>query len=167
MMEKKLNILFAGGTTGGHLFPAIALANEFLSRNRASKMLFVSTGRPLELTILKNHGFTHKKISASGIKGLSLFKKIISLLKLPVGVFSAAGIIMFFKPDVVVGVGGFSSAPVILAGFILRKKIILHEQNLLPGIANKIMSRFADRIFISFEETKAYFDSSKPHHLVR
>ncbi len=161
MKEKKLNILFAGGTTGGHLFPAIALAHEFLSENRRSNMLFVSTGRPLELNILKEQGFSHKKINASGIKGLSLFKKLISLFKLPFGVLSAVVIISRFKPNIIIGVGGFSSAPVIMAGYLLRKRIFLHEQNLLPGIANKVMGRFADKIYVSFEETKHYFDKNK------
>jgi len=161
MNLKKLNIIFAGGTTGGHLFPAVALAHEFLNRNSESDVLFVSTGRPLELSILSNEGFNHSKISASGVKGLGFYKKLTALLKLPMGVLSAAKVIMTFKPDIIIGVGGYSSVPVILGGFFMRKPVILHEQNQIPGIANKLCSRFAKKIFISFKETISYFNQTK------
>lgn len=157
MSNEKLNILIAGGGTGGHLFPGISIAQEFLKANSDSRILFAGTDRPFEKSILEKAGFSHKKINISGLMGMGLFNKLKTALKLPAAVIQAAFILIRFKADLIVGVGGYSSGPVAIAAWLLRKKTVLHEQNIIPGITNKILSRFADRIYVSFAETANHF----------
>lgn len=153
-MNRPLNIIVAGGGTGGHLFPGIAIALEFMARNPDSRVLFVSTGRPLELDILARAGFSHQRINAEGIKGRGVFAKMRAMLKIPGSIWDALGVIRRFKPDLVVGVGGYSSGPVVLAARLCNVKCVLQEQNILPGITNRILARWVDRIYVSFEETR-------------
>ncbi len=148
-----LRLAIAGGGTGGHLFPGIAIAREWLGRNPESSVLFVGTDRAFEKKILAESGFAHAAITAAGMKGLGLFKKIKSLGCIPKGIVQAAGILARFRPHVVLGVGGYSSGPVALAAWLRRIPVVLHEQNLLPGITNRLLARFASRIYLSFEQT--------------
>lgn len=157
MEHKPLNIIIAGGGTGGHLFPGISIAQEFLKINNESSILFAGTDRPFELSVLKEAGFPHKSINVGGLKGLGLLKKIKTAAMLPFAVIQSAVIIIRFGADLIVGVGGYSSGPVAIAAWILRRKIILHEQNIISGITNKILSRFAHRIYVSFSETADSF----------
>ncbi len=157
MSKSRLNILIAGGGTGGHLFPGISIAQEFLKANSNSKILFAGTDRQFEKTILQKAGFDHKSIKIAGLKGMGFLKKIKTAIMLPSAVLQSAFIIFRFKADLIVGVGGYSSGPVALAAWFLRKKIVLHEQNIIPGITNKILTRFADRIYVSFSETANHF----------
>lgn len=153
-MDRALNIIIAGGGTGGHLFPGIAIAREFMARNPESRVLFVSTGRPLELEILGRAGFSHRRIRAEGIKGRGLFAKMGALCKVPGSILEALGVIRGFGPDLVVGVGGYSSGPVVAAARLCRVPCVLQEQNILPGITNRILARWVDRIYVSFEATR-------------
>jgi UDP-N-acetylglucosamine--N-acetylmuramyl-(pentapeptide) pyrophosphoryl-undecaprenol N-acetylglucosamine transferase len=153
-MDRPLNIVIAGGGTGGHLFPGIAIAREFISRNPESRVLFVSTGRTLELDILARAGFPHRRIRAEGIKGRGLFAKMRALAKIPGSIWGALGVIREFTPDLVVGVGGYSSGPVVAAARLCGVRCVLQEQNILPGITNRILSRWVDRIYVSFEDTR-------------
>ena len=159
--NRPLRLAIAGGGTGGHLFPGIAVARECLGRNPESRVLFVGTDREFEKQILAESGFRHTAISAAGIKGLGLFKKIRALGCIPKGIAQAAGILGRFRPDVVLGVGGYSSGPVGLAAWLRRIPVVLHEQNLLPGITNRLLARFARRIYLSFEQTRLAADTAK------
>jgi UDP-N-acetylglucosamine--N-acetylmuramyl-(pentapeptide) pyrophosphoryl-undecaprenol N-acetylglucosamine transferase len=161
MKNHRLNILIAGGGTGGHLFPGIAIARAFMTRNPENRILFVGTDRPFERRILSEEGFEHQAIRAAGIKGMGLLSKVRSLLKVPVALFQSSWIILCFKPHIIIGVGGYSSGPVALAAFLMGKTIVLHEQNILPGITNRIVSRFARRIHVSFEESLGFFPENK------
>jgi len=149
-----LRLAIAGGGTGGHLFPGIAIAREWLGRNPESSVLFVGTDRAFEKKILTESGFAHASITAAGIKGLGLFKKIRALGCIPKGIAQAAAILARFRPHVVLGVGGYSSGPVALAAWLRRIPVVLHEQNLLPGITNRLLARVARRIYLSFEQTR-------------
>ena len=148
-----LHLAIAGGGTGGHLFPGIAIAKEWLCRNPENSVLFVGTGREFEIKIVAESGFTHESITAAGIKGLGLFKKLRALGCIPKGIGQAAGILKRFRPHVVLGVGGYSSGPVALAAWLSRTPVVLHEQNLLPGITNRLLARIARRIYLSFSQT--------------
>jgi UDP-N-acetylglucosamine--N-acetylmuramyl-(pentapeptide) pyrophosphoryl-undecaprenol N-acetylglucosamine transferase len=159
--SKALRIIIAGGGTGGHLFPGVAIAQEFRARNSQNEIIFVSTGNPLEKRILSKMNFALECISVEGIKGRGLWNQIKSMSKLPAGIFGAIRILGRFKPDLIVGLGSYSAGPAVLAARLFGKKIVLHEQNLLPGITNRILARFADMIFISFEDTKAHIASRK------
>jgi len=148
-----LHLAIAGGGTGGHLFPGIAIANEWLRKNPENSVLFVGTDREFEKKIIAESGFAHESIAAAGIKGLSLLKKFRALVCIPKGIGQAAGILNRFRPHVVLGVGGYSSGPVALAAWLRRTPVVLHEQNLLPGITNRLLARIARRIYLSFSQT--------------
>ena len=156
-----LRIVIAGGGTGGHLFPGIAVAQEFEARNPASRIIFVSTGNPLERSVLSKTGYTLQTITAAGIKGRGLWNQIKSVVKIPKGILAANRILKKFSPDLTVGLGSYSAGPVVFTAWLRRIPIVVHEQNILPGLANRILSRFANRIYISFENTKSNMDSRK------
>jgi UDP-N-acetylglucosamine--N-acetylmuramyl-(pentapeptide) pyrophosphoryl-undecaprenol N-acetylglucosamine transferase len=159
--NRAIRIIIAGGGTGGHLFPAIAIAQEFIAKNPENKVIFVSTGNPFELSALNKAGFTLMKITAEGIKARGLLRQLRAMLKIPMGIFESIRIIKYFKPDLVMGVGSYAAGPVAIGAWLLRKKIVLHEQNILPGITNRILSRFADKIYVSFKNTMANFNPGK------
>ena len=149
-----MRIIIAGGGTGGHLFPGIAIADGFAARDEENKVLFVSTGKPFEISILSKTVFKHKSITAEGIKGRGLWRQAVSVLKIPKGIFESIMILKDFRPDIVVGVGGYSAGSVVIAAWLMGIKIVLHEQNIMPGITNRILSGFADRIYVSFKDTR-------------
>ena len=155
--RKPLRIAVAGGGTGGHLFPGIAIAQEFMTRNLQNEIIFVSTGNPLEQLILSKMNFVLECITVEGIKGRGLWNQFKAICKLPRGIFDALRILGRFKPQLIVGLGSYSAGPVVLAARLLGIKVVLHEQNLLPGITNRLLARFTDMIFVSFEETKSRF----------
>jgi len=155
-----VNIIITGGGTGGHLFPGIAIAEEFKLQNSKNNILFAGTGNQFERTVLKNK-FNITAISAMGIKGMGIKAKINSILTLPKGVLDSFKIIKRFKPNMIIGMGGYSSGPVILTAWFLGIKTAIHEQNIIPGITNKILSHIVNIIFISFASTKLLNKNSK------
>jgi UDP-N-acetylglucosamine--N-acetylmuramyl-(pentapeptide) pyrophosphoryl-undecaprenol N-acetylglucosamine transferase len=161
MTQTPLNIVFAVGGTGGHLFPAIAIAQEFMARNCENRIIFLGTGKPIEISVLSEYGFASRKISAEGIKGRGLFRQAGAMLTMVRGVFQSIGILKSEKPDLVVGMGSYSSAPVVLAAWLSRIPVVLCEQNVLPGIANRYLSRIADRVCVSFKDTMGNLPKSK------
>jgi len=153
-VSEALRVVIGGGGTGGHLFPGIAIAQEFLVKNSENSVLFVGTGKPFEISVLSETGFAHKRITAEGFKGRGIWNQVVSISKVPKGIIESVLILKRFKPHLVIGVGGYSAGPLIMGAWFLGIKIVLHEQNVLPGITNRILSRFADRIYVSFDETK-------------
>ena len=156
-----MRALIAGGGTGGHLFPGIAIAQSFRVEELEAKILFVGTGNPMEVSTLSKNGFDHVGIVAEGLKGRGLWRQFRSLLKIPIGVWQALRILWRFDPDVIIGLGGYASGPVALAARLTRKKIVIHEQNILPGLTNRMLGRFADRVFISFPDKYGVFRPSR------
>ena len=159
--KKSIKIIIAGGKTGGHLFPAIAIAQAVKREDEFSEILFAGTGEKFETETLEKYGFAHTKIDCSGIKGKSIKAKLVSLVQIPFSIFQAVKIIKKFNPDIVLGVGGYSSGPVVLGAKICRIVTAIHEQNSTPGLTNRILSRFVDIIFTSFENTKGLSESKK------
>lgn len=156
-----LGIVIAGGVTGGHLFPGIAVAQEFMSRNPANRILFISIGNAMEREVLAQNGFSLATISASGIKGRGKRRQIISGLSIPAGIISALRHLLRFKPDLVIGMGGYSAGPVAVAAWLMGIRVVIHEQNLLPGITNRLLCRISSRIYVSFEQSADRFDKRK------
>ena len=152
--KSSLRVVIAGGGTGGHLFPGIAMAQEFMARDPNNSILFVGTGKPFELSILTEMGFRHQRVTAEGIKRRSLREQALSISKIPKGIFESFLILKRFRPSIVIGVGGYAAGPLVMVAWLLGIKIALHEQNILPGITNRILSRFADRIYVSFNGTQ-------------
>jgi UDP-N-acetylglucosamine--N-acetylmuramyl-(pentapeptide) pyrophosphoryl-undecaprenol N-acetylglucosamine transferase len=154
-------LLIAGGGTGGHLFPGIAIAREFMARNAQNAVLFVSTGNPFERKALSRAGFPLETVSVAGIKGRGIWQKLKSLALIPLGIVQSGWIIKSFKPDLVLGVGSYAAGPVVLTAWMAGIPVVLHEQNILPGITNRALARFARRIYVSFENTAGRFDTTK------
>jgi len=156
-----MRVLIAGGGTGGHFFPAVALAEAFMMTDPEGSILFAGTDNPLEVSTLLRRGFDHVSISAGGLKGQGVWRQAHGLLKLPIGFWQAVKTIWRFKPDITIGVGGYASGPVALAARLMGKNMVIHEQNLLPGFTNRILGRLAQRIFVSFPDDLGVFTSSK------
>lgn len=162
--EPALRVIVAGAGTGGHLFPGIAIAKALSRAAGHSKILFITTGRPVEIDILERYGFAYKKISASGIKGKGPAEKFAAIARLAVGLVQCLKTLKSFSPMVVVGMGGYASAPVILGARMLRVPCVICEQNRIPGLTNRVLSRFAKRIYISFSDTKFHDAALKTLH---
>lgn len=154
-------LIVAGGGTGGHLFPGIAVAQAFLARNPNNRVLFVNAGRTLEVDVLSRLGWPFKMISIEGIKGRGLFRQISAAFKIPGAVWHSARIIKDFQADAVLGVGGYSAGPVLVAAWVRGIRTALHEQNQLPGLTNRLVRRIVDQIYLSFADTAHRFDPQK------
>jgi UDP-N-acetylglucosamine--N-acetylmuramyl-(pentapeptide) pyrophosphoryl-undecaprenol N-acetylglucosamine transferase len=152
-VPRGLAVVIAGGGTGGHLFPGIAIAEAFLACHERCQVLFIGTDRPFEREILSHAGFDHKALTVMGIKGLGIAKQLRALAALPVGLWQAARHLHRFGPDLVVGVGGYSAGPVALAAFLQGIPVVLHEQNSIAGLTNRLLAPLARRIYLSFEDT--------------
>lgn len=152
-----MKLLVAGGGTGGHLFPGIAVAEEFLARDPANEVLFVGTERGVEAKLLPKLGYRLELIAAAGVRGKSLFGQLKGVAGLLYGYSQSRKILKEFKPDLVLGVGGYASAPVILAARGMLIPRFVHEQNAIPGMTNKLLSRIAEQAFISLEESRKFF----------
>jgi UDP-N-acetylglucosamine--N-acetylmuramyl-(pentapeptide) pyrophosphoryl-undecaprenol N-acetylglucosamine transferase len=156
-----MRLIIAGGGTGGHLFPGIAVAEEFLARGAGNEVLFVGTERGIEARLLPKLGYRLELISASGMKGLGTTRKLMGAGRLLWGYAQSRKILKEFKPDLVLGVGGYASAPLVLAAKGMGIPRFIHEQNALPGITNKVLGRIANGIFISMPESASFFPEQK------
>jgi len=156
-----MRLIIAGGGTGGHLFPGIAIAEEFLALNPANEVLFVGTANGIEARLLPKLGYPLALISASGVKGLGTAKKILSAARMIYGYAQSRKILKEFRPDLVLGVGGYASAPLVLAARGMGIKRFIHEQNAFPGLANKILGHVVDRIFISMKGAEPFFPKGR------
>ncbi|NLX19738.1 MAG: undecaprenyldiphospho-muramoylpentapeptide beta-N-acetylglucosaminyltransferase [Desulfobulbus sp.] len=144
-----MRLIVAGGGTGGHLFPGIAVASEVLSRIPGSQVLFIGTPRLLDQQALVGRGFELATLQCGGVKGLSAGARIRSLLMMPGAIAEARRMIRRFKPDLVLGVGGYVTGPVVLAAKLSGVPIAIHEQNSVPGMANRLAGKLADKVLIS------------------
>ncbi|PTL77772.1 undecaprenyldiphospho-muramoylpentapeptide beta-N-acetylglucosaminyltransferase [Vitiosangium sp. GDMCC 1.1324] len=156
-----MKVLIAGGGTGGHLYPGIALAEEVVTRHHANQVVFVGTERGLEARVVPQSGYPLETIRAQGLKGKGLWGFIRGLLALPMAFIESFRILARQKPDVVVGVGGYASGPVVLAAVLMGIPTAVQEQNALPGLTNKVLGRFVSVVFTAFEEAASFFPSRK------
>ncbi len=156
-----MRIIIAAGGTGGHLFPGIALAEEFKIKNEGSKVLFIGTTREMEKRILSPQDFIFKSLEVSSLKGKNLFDMLKSLISIPKSIFKSIIIIKNFNPDLVIGLGGYVSGPVVLAAALMGFKTAIHEQNTFPGLTNRILNKITHLIFVSFEQSLSYFPKGK------
>ena len=148
-----LRIVIAGGGTGGHLFPGIAIAEAFEARSADSRLLFITTGRPIEERVLANSTYATCRIMAAGFKGVGPVGKLKALFKVPAGLIAALLLLIRFRPHAVIGMGAYSAAPVVVAAWMLRIFRAIHEQNCIAGMTNRFLGRFANRIYVSFPDT--------------
>jgi len=155
------SIIIAGGGTGGHLFPGIAIANAFKKKDSKNRITFIGTGRSLERSVIKRSQYDHRWINIEGIKGRNLLQQIVSMLKIPKSLLESIGILRELKPDIVIGMGGYSAGPVVIGAWLMGIKTVICEQNVQPGVTNRILTRFAKRVYVSFEKTKSAVNPKK------
>jgi UDP-N-acetylglucosamine--N-acetylmuramyl-(pentapeptide) pyrophosphoryl-undecaprenol N-acetylglucosamine transferase len=155
-----LRVVIAGGGTGGHLFPGIAIAEEICGRRPENRVLFISRGNDFERRALARAGFDLEPVTAEGLKGRGPWNQLRALWRLPAGILQAARLLGGFRPDLVVGLGSYAAGPVVMAAWLKRIPIVLCEQNTLPGVANRVLARTAERIYTAFEKTER-FDPQK------
>lgn len=156
-----MNIIIAAGGTGGHLFPGIAIAQEFLKRSPENNIAFMGSKKGIESRILPELKFRLKTITVKGFKGKRMLDKVISIFSIPVAFMQAGYCLKRFHTDIVVGLGGYTSFPAIVSGVAMRIPTVIHEQNSIPGLSNRILGGFVNRVFISYEESKKFFKPDK------
>ncbi|OGP61785.1 MAG: undecaprenyldiphospho-muramoylpentapeptide beta-N-acetylglucosaminyltransferase [Deltaproteobacteria bacterium RBG_13_47_9] len=156
-----MRCVISGGGTGGHLFPGMAIAEAFIENEKGNEVLFIGTERGIEAEVLAKKKLPMRTIQARPIKGRSLLSKAKAIWTLPMATLEALSILKDFQPQFVLGVGGYASGPTLLAAFLLGMKRAIHEQNIVPGMTNRILRWFTQQIFVSFEETQEYFPKRK------
>ena len=154
-------MVVAGGGTGGHLFPGVAIAEEFLRRDPTNRILFIGTDRGLERKVLDKLGLPLQTLNVEGIKGRGVARSAAALLKIPGSLIASCRILRVFQPDIVVGVGGYASGPAVLAARLMGLKTAIAEQNAYPGLTNRILGQFADRIFLTFSASQRWFPKTR------
>jgi UDP-N-acetylglucosamine--N-acetylmuramyl-(pentapeptide) pyrophosphoryl-undecaprenol N-acetylglucosamine transferase len=154
-------IFIAGGGTGGHIYPGLAIAQALKKEDPACDIHFVGTKYGLEAKIIPQNNFPLHLISVGGLKNTSLWNKLLVFLKFPYVFFQCVYLILKYRPAFVFGVGGYSSGPFVLTAVAMFRKTALFESNAVPGITNRILSRFVDTSYTLFEESKKYLKSKR------
>jgi UDP-N-acetylglucosamine--N-acetylmuramyl-(pentapeptide) pyrophosphoryl-undecaprenol N-acetylglucosamine transferase len=157
MPTEALRIVIAGGGTGGHLYPGIAVAKEFLSRQPGAQITFAGTANGIEARVVPTEGFVLDLIRTSGIKGKSVVQRVRGAALLPLGIADAWQIVSARRPHLVVGVGGYSSGPVVAVASLRGVPTMLLEQNAVPGLTNRMLARFVRAAAVTFESTREFF----------
>src|SRR5436853_1350735 len=152
-----MRVLIAAGGTGGHIYPAIAVAKEIMRRDAKSVVRFGGTRRGLENRVVPQAGFELSIIESAGLVNMGLSQRLRGLLILPRSFLEARRLIKSFAPDVVVGAGGYVSGPVVLTAALMRYPTVVMELNAVPGFTNRRLARFVDAASVSFEATLLYF----------
>ena len=161
----KYKFLFAGGGTGGHLFPAVAVAQEIKEMKPKAEILFVGTKNKIEGRVLPKLGFPLKSIWIEGFYRKFDLRNLLFPLRLIVSVAQSLFINIVYKPKVAIGTGGYAAGPAIWAAWVLGAKIILLEQNSYPGVTTRLLERYANEVHLSFEDSKKYLKRKNVHYL--
>lgn len=156
-----MKLVIAGGGTGGHLFPGIAVAEALLDVDPASEVLFVGTERGIEARAVPKAGFQVKFIEVGGLKRVGLKKRLTTMAQLPASLFQSRKILRDFGAEAVLGVGGYASGPVLVAAKTLGLPTAICEQNSVPGMTNKILARLVDKVYVTFGASRAFFPGEK------
>jgi len=158
---KQFKIIISGGGTGGHIFPAISIALGFKNRYPGSNILFVGAKNKMEMDIVPKYNFKIKGLWISGFQRSFSFKNLIFPLKVVYSLIKSFLIIKKFKPDIVIGTGGFASGPLLITSQILKIPNVIQEQNSFPGFTNRILSKKAKIVFVAFEGMERYFKNKR------
>lgn len=152
-----MKVLIADGGTGGHIFPAIAVADELKKRGDVEAILFTGTELGLENDLVPRHGYELKLIRVGGLIGKSVFVKLKTLMQLPFAYLECRRIMKEFAPSVVIGFGAYASGPALVAAARGNIPILMVEPNAIPGFTNRMALRFADKVAVPFEDTRRVF----------
>lgn len=156
-----VNLLIAGGGTGGHLFPGVAVAGRLMEMHPDLAVSFVATGRDLERRVLAQAGFPLQVLKARPLAGSGLLGRVKALAVLPGSILKAVGLIRRFRPAMVLAVGGYAAFPLGVAAWLCRVPLAVQEQNAAPGLTNRSLGRFADQVFCAFGPCRDHFDPAK------
>jgi UDP-N-acetylglucosamine--N-acetylmuramyl-(pentapeptide) pyrophosphoryl-undecaprenol N-acetylglucosamine transferase len=160
-----VRLLVAGGGTGGHVFPGIALAEEVVTRHPQNDVVFVGTARGLEAAVVPQAGYPFERIEVQGLKGKGLWSVLSGLGLLPRALWRSMALLRAWRPDVVVGVGGYASGPVVLAAWLLRIPAAVQEQNAVAGLTNRVLGLVVKAAFTAFPEAARHFARRKVFQL--
>ncbi len=160
-----MRLLVAGGGTGGHVFPGIALAEEVVTRHPKNDVVFVGTARGLEASVVPIAGYPIELIDVRGLKGKGIGNVLAGLLRLPRAFVQSWRVLRKWRPDVVVGVGGYASGPVVLAARLMGIPTAVQEQNAVAGLTNRLLGRVVQAAFTAFREAGRQFPAHKVQQL--
>jgi len=152
-----LKVIIAGGGTGGHLFPGLAMAEEFKRRNAGTEVIFVGTEHGIEARIIPREGYPIRFLRSEGLVGISLIKKLKAGVKLFLSVLDSYGILKSVAPDIVIGVGGYASGAIVLLAGLRSIPTMIHEQNSVPGLTNRLLGKVVKRICVTYHESMMSF----------
>ena len=155
-----LRVIIAGGGTGGHLFPGLAVA-EALGRRTPSEIVFVGSTYGIETRVVPKHGYRLSLLPVRALRGRGAVGFLASSIRLPLSLFGAWRLLGKIRPKIVIGVGGYASAPAVLAAGVRRIPTMLLEQNAHPGITNRLLGKVADRVCVTFPESASYFPRTR------
>jgi len=156
-----MNVVIAAGGTGGHFFPALALAEEFCDRDPTTTVTLIGTGRALEQTMVTGTDIRIERIAVQGVIGRGIVGSFKGLLLVPKAIQAAMHVLRKHQANLVIGTGGYTSPPVLIGAWLLGIKRAILEPNAIPGIANRVLGPVAQRVFVSFEDAKSYFPKAK------
>jgi len=156
-----VRVLFTGGGTGGHIYPALTLAKGLQERDDSNSFLFVGTARGLERELVPRAGYPLRTITVSGLERRLSWRTLLTFARLGKGLGQAYRILREFRPHVVVGTGGYVCVPVVLVAACLGIPTLIHEQNVLPGLANRYLARYATVVAASYGESRRYFPRTR------
>ena len=156
-----MRIVIAGGGTGGHLFPGIAIAEEFLKRDDKTRIIFIGTKKGIESKLLGQLGYELREIDIEGVSGRGGKALVRGAYQIPQSMLQSGRILKQFRPHIVFGVGGYASGPAVLTAHFMRIPTAIAEQNAIPGITNRILGNFVNKIFVTYAQTRTYFPQAK------
>ncbi|MFY9673353.1 MAG: undecaprenyldiphospho-muramoylpentapeptide beta-N-acetylglucosaminyltransferase [Terriglobales bacterium] len=159
-MIHTMRVIIAGGGTGGHVIPALAIAQQ-LRKQFGAELLFIGTARGIETRLVPQAGFPLELIRVGALKNVSLMTRAKTMFDLPRALWTSGRIVSDFRPDVVIGVGGYASGPAMLAAIRRRIPTLAFEPNAVPGFANRMVARFVSAAAVHFEETAGYFRNAR------
>lgn len=159
-MQQALRVVIAGGGTGGHVVPALAIGRELRDKHGA-EVLFIGTARGLETKLVPEAGFRLELVRSGQLKNVSLMTRLKTMGDLPVGVLHCMRLLREFRPQVVVGVGGYASGPAMIAAVLKRIPTLAYEPNAVPGMTNKLLGKWVSAAAVNFEQTTRYFRNAE------
>jgi len=157
-----MRIVLTGGGTGGHLTPLVAIANKLKSKlGPEAQFLYIGSGAPMEKQIMSEEGIPAKFVLSGKMRRYFSFQNFVDFFKIPIGFFQSLGILLWFSPDVIFSKGGYVAIPIVVAAWIYRIPIMIHESDSAPGIANRFLAKFANRIAVAYPSAEGFFPIKK------
>lgn len=157
-----MRILLAGGGTGGHLFPLVAVAEKIKEKlGSEAEFLYIGSGAEMEKKIMDEQGIRSKHVLSGKFRRYFSFQNFIDIFKLPIGFLQSLWILLFWMPDAVFSKGGYVAVPVVLAAWIYRIPIVIHESDSIPGVANQFLAKYANRVAVAYPSAEQYFSKEK------